>query len=141
MQSGTQDFDIIHFMDATERRRFPRAPYDSKLREITKIPNGERAGKGIGKDLSIGGMRILCTEYLTQGQLVLLRFTLPWDLGGIECEAQVQWVTKEKEGHMVGAKFISLKADYLKNIERYIEESKTKGKESFFVKIISLFKK
>lgn len=124
-----------------ERRRFKRVPFDSKLKEITKIPNGKRTKKGYGKDLSLGGMRLTCSEYLTQGQLLNLNFFLPWGLGAIQCEAQVQWITKAGDEHLIGVKFLDLSSLHSQCIERYFEESKTRGKgEPFLVKILSLFK-
>ncbi len=124
-----------------DRRIHKRTLHVSKIKEITLFHSKEQTSKGIGQDLSTGGMNILCTEQVAQGQLLKIAFGLPWDLGVIESEAQVQWVKKEDPNLSVGIKFLKLKPEHLHNIERYIAEAHLSNKKSFLVKFLSFFKK
>lgn len=125
-----------------ERRQYPRVPYELKLKEFSQLPDGKVAGKGVGKDLSIGGMRIVCSQYITEGLLVRIKFSLPWDLGVVTTEGRVQWVVKREDQVEIGVKFLQPRMEHVKSIERYIQESRGRGKEeSFLVKIISIFRR
>lgn len=130
-----------HKLSGPDRRKHKRTTYDSTRREVTLHHGPQSTGKGVGQDLSIGGMHLLCTEPLVQDQNLKLTFQLPWDLGHVECDGRVQWVKKEDPSYSVGIQFLKPKTEHLHSIQRYITEAEASHKKSFLVEFLSFFKR
>ncbi len=123
---------------SSERRHYPRVPYPSTLRRVAEIQKPQKPSKGVGRDVSLGGMSLTCPNYLTEGQLLILHFILPKNMGSIHCEGRVQWINKEGSKYLVGVKFIDMKPENAYMIQRYIDAPHAHQKDSFMVKFFSM---
>lgn len=123
---------------SSERRQYPRVPYPSKLRRVAEVHKPTKPSKGVGRDLSLGGMSLTCPDYLTDGQFLILHFSLPKDMGSIHCNGRVQWIKKEGSKFLIGVKFVDMKPENAYMIQRYIDAPHAHQKDSFMVKFFSM---
>ncbi len=118
MTNGQKYVILIKFM-AYERRKNTRA-YVSFPLECNVLP-----GKGyfytVSKDLSVGGARILCNEFLVKDNQLLLNINFIDKV--MDIRAKVVWCNKERtsDRYYAGVEFLELSEDskkYLNSITR-----------------------
>jgi eukaryotic-like serine/threonine-protein kinase len=98
------------------RRRFPRAPYVTRVR----IHHGETVLEGRSEDVSVGGLLVLAPQAFEQAALVKVRFALPMTGQVIEIDATARWVKAARVTGAVGLQFSALPAAAHDVIERYV---------------------
>ncbi len=126
---------------ANERRVHTRVPIETKLTELYSPQNGRQSVQGIGKDVSIGGMCILCAVAFTQGQKVTMQFPLPDtpDTGEtLRCEGEVRWIVRDSLAYLIGVQFLNLKSTDKKIIESIIKQQRSG--DSLWVRLLSRLK-
>jgi serine/threonine protein kinase len=102
-----------------QRRRFPRAPYVTPVR-ILRPP--DKGVDGRSEDVSVGGLLVVVSAPLGEGEVVKVRFALPTSGKLIELSARTKWVRNARGTEAVGLEFTALPPDALEAIEAYVAE-------------------
>ena len=105
-----------------QRRRLPRAPYNTPVRLL--LSNGVLDGRA--EDISEGGVLVLSEATCSPGQRVALRFALPMEGKVVSVEADVRWVRAasgvDARGlRAIGLEFISVPEPVRASVARYVE--------------------
>ncbi len=97
-----------------ERRRHLRL---SSIVIRSKLRLGERSIEGYLTSLSMGGAFLTTDEPLHPGDVVELRFSLPWQLGEVSLEAQVRY----EQPRGVGLRFLDLVPEAEEKLRLYVQ--------------------
>ncbi len=105
-----------------QRRRAPRAPYNTPVRLL--LEKGVLDGRC--EDISEGGMLVLSEATCAPGQRVAVRFALPMEGKVVSVEADVRWVRAasgiDTRGlRAVGLEFVALPEAVRASVARYVE--------------------
>jgi Tfp pilus assembly protein PilZ len=93
----------------------------------TEFRHGGKVEFGYVSNLSEGGVFLATEELIPVGEMLHLRFVLPWQLGEVEAEAQVKWRTYDagsRAQHLpsgLGLAFVELAPDVRKRLDLYIQ--------------------
>lgn len=102
-----------------KRRRVPRAP----LNRPVEIKVEDKARKGRGIEVGIGGMSIWLEKPPHEGQMVTVTFSLPASARRITAMAEVAWVKPAPEGKRngrIGIRFVALPRDEREEIRTFV---------------------
>jgi tRNA A-37 threonylcarbamoyl transferase component Bud32 len=105
-----------------QRRRLPRAPYNTPVRLL--LATGGLDGRA--EDISEGGVLVLTEATCSPGQRVAVRFALPMEGKVVSVEADVRWVRAasgvDARGlRAIGLEFISVPEPVRASVARYVE--------------------
>jgi serine/threonine protein kinase len=105
-----------------QRRRAPRAPYNTPVRLL--LEKGVLDGRC--EDISEGGMLVLSEATCSPGQRVAVRFALPMEGKVVSVEADVRWVRAasgvDTRGlRALGLEFVALPEPVRTSVGRYVE--------------------
>ncbi len=104
-----------------QRRRTPRAPYNTPVRVTTA--SGPVDGRT--EDISEGGMLVITRQPCEANQRVSIRFALPIEGKVVSCAAHVRWVRVAHPGteggpSALGLEFVDPPAEMLASVARYV---------------------
>ncbi len=114
--------------DEAPRRRYVRAFYQTPLRVMSST--GEVVD-GRSEDISAGGLLVIASGVLPQGDRVVVRFALPSTGEVVQCSALVRWA-RHRAGTLrgraaFGLEFTDASEAVVAGIERYTELMQREG--------------
>jgi eukaryotic-like serine/threonine-protein kinase len=102
--------------DVKQRRRAPRAPYNTPVRIVLDRVSLD----GRSEDISERGMLVLCRGECATDRLVQVRFASPIDGKVVALHARVRWVKGHTLGlRALGVEFVEVPDDVRVSINRY----------------------
>lgn len=110
-----------------ERRRFLRIKEDDAI-SYSLIPNYKTMRK-LTRDLSLGGIRFICDQFISQGSILKLKIELQHTHRVINAVARLVWIKTiyDDESYETGAQFIEINKEDLEFLKYHLSKPRSDG--------------
>lgn len=114
--SALRLLDLPSEPDPATRRQFARAPFVTPVRILA----GAGPADGRTEDISEGGLLVVTSAPVKEGERVHVRLPLPSSGRVVTCEATARWARTRRGQKAVGLAFVALPEDAAADIRAYV---------------------